>query len=57
MLREDAPGVEKEVKESRADSRQEVKLNLRLGGVVVQRRICLTNKEALSLLHSTANDP
>ena len=57
MLREDAPGVEKEVKESRADSRQEVKLNLRLGGVVVQRRICLTNKEALSLPHSTANDP
>ena len=57
MLREDAPGVEKEVKESRADSRQEVKLNLRLGGVVVQRRIYLTNKEALTLLHSTANDP
>lgn len=57
MLREDAPGVEKEVKESRADSWQEVKLNLRLGHVVVQRRICLTNKEALTLLHSTANDP
>ena len=46
MLREDAPGVEKEVKESRADSGQEVKLNLRLGHVVLQRRICLTNKEA-----------
>lgn len=57
MLREDAPGVEKEVKESRADSWQEVKLNLRLGHVVVQRRICLTNKEAWTVLHSTANDP
>ena len=57
MLREDAPGVEKEVKESRADSRQEVKLNLRLGHVVVQNRICLTNREAWTVLYSTANDP
>ena len=54
MLREDAPGVEKEVKESRADSGQEVKLNLRLGHVVLQRRICLTN---WTVLYSTANDP
>ena len=45
MLREDAPGVEKEIKESRADSRQEVKLRLRRGRVV------------LTLLYSTANDP
>ena len=57
MLREDAPGVEKEVKESRADSRQEVKLNLRLGHVVVQKRIFLTNKEAWTVLYSYANDP
>ena len=57
MLREDAPGVEKEVKESRADSGQEVKLNLRLGHVVLQRRICLTYKEAWPVLYSTTNDP